>query len=110
MLARLQGASDHGQALLFNLGFMDPHVSLRARCERSWVALASRSLWRHPDYGTAPDAFSQSGVDCRCAAGLSQAALGAMLHCLCNTGCAFNIRYRLHVGFVYIPPPMFPIL
>ena len=20
------------------------------RCERSWVALASRSLWRHPDY------------------------------------------------------------
>ena len=29
---------------------MDPHVSLRARCERSWVALASRSLWRHPDY------------------------------------------------------------
>ena len=75
MLARLQGASDHGQALLSNLGFMDPHVGVRARCERSWVALASRSLWRHPD------AFSQSGVDCRCAAGLSQAALGAVLHC-----------------------------
>ena len=37
MLARVQGASDHGQALVSSVliwALVDPHVSLRAWCER----------------------------------------------------------------------------